>query len=112
MQLSIAVEENVCVCARVCVCGFIVREGLLFFLNIVCLLHYGRKHSEWIFQAVVSATYEIQDKPLTQAFHLEADNIPDTFPAMQSTGMQQRMGNKTGSPLHSLHMPKNATVTA
>lgn len=49
---------------------------VLFFLNSVCLLHYGRKHSEWIFQAA----HEIQDKTMTQAFHLEADNIPVTFP--------------------------------
>lgn len=106
-QLSIAVEENV-VCVRACVhvcLDSLFKESLLFFLffflNSVCLLHYGRKHSEWIFQAA----HEIQDKTMTHAFHLEADNIPVTFPGkcqgldrFMRLAVRQSTGNKTGEP--------------
>lgn len=55
-------------------------------------------------------------KTMTQAFHLEADNIPVTFLG-KCQGLARFMGlagnraqeTRRGSPLHSLSMPKNAT---
>lgn len=55
---------------------------------------------------------------MTQTFHLEADKIPVTFP-LKCQGLDRFFGlagdtaqeTGRGSPLHSLHMPKNATVT-
>lgn len=74
-QLSISVEENVHVlsgCTSRLHCS---RKKLAVFL-FVCLLHCGRKRSEWISRV----PHVEQDKTMSQAFHLEADNIPVTFP--------------------------------
>lgn len=84
------------------------------FSNSNSLLHYGRKHSEWIYSRQAG---EIQVKTMTQAFHLEADNIPVTFPG-KCQGLDRSLGwqatkhgkQERGSPLHSLPMPKNVTV--
>lgn len=62
-----------------------------------------------------------QDKTMTQAFHLEADNIPVTFPGKcqgldkfiwlaGDTAQETRWG--VGGVLHSLRMPKNAPVNS
>lgn len=70
----------------------------------------GEMH--WLFQA----TREIQDKSMTQTFHLEADKIPITFP-LKCQGLDrfiwlaQEPGYGGGGLCIPFYMPKNATVT-
>lgn len=79
-------------------------------------MHYGRKHPERIFGSAQAN----RDKTMTQAFHLEADNIPVTFHGTcqeldgfielaGDTAQETRLG---WGALHSLYIytPKNATV--
>lgn len=113
-QLSISVEENVRVlsgCTSRLHCS---RKKLTVFL-FVCLLHCGRKRSEWISRV----PHAEQDKTMSQAFHLEADNIPVAFPG-KCQGLDGFIGlagdtaqetSPGGGALHSPLMPKNATVT-
>ena len=100
-------EENV-VYVSVCAClGSLFEESLCLKKNSICLLYYGRK-CEYSRPLVKSKT---NPWPRHSTWKQIKFQWRSPWDARDLFGWQATQETSRGSPLHSLHMPKNATVT-